>query len=309
MGADGEGLDERIGAGGAPADAEREHEAVAAEVVAAALVLRVGRQARVAHLVDLGVAVQPFGEHGRVALRALEPQRQRAQAAQAQERLERAGGRAAQLACLVQRVECVSAAATTAPRSRSEWPPIALVALWTTRSAPSSSGRWSSGVAKVLSTMEHPALARDVAQARQVGDAEQRVGRRLDPQHVRPVAGRDHRVGVGDVDESHLGAARLLQSRSDGGRPCRRRPARRRSRRAGTVRCGGRRRHPGRERHRAAAFEGADHLFERRPRSVVPRAYPDAPPACNAEAGVIGTFIGPSGAAAGRPSSMTSVSG
>src|SRR4051794_26507272 len=35
MGAEGEGLDERIGAGGAPANAEGEHEAVTAEVVAA----------------------------------------------------------------------------------------------------------------------------------------------------------------------------------------------------------------------------------------------------------------------------------
>src|SRR5215208_1373897 len=81
VGADGDGLYEGIGAGGAPADAEGEHEAVAAEVVAAPLVLRVGRQAGVAHLVDLGVAVQPLGEHGRVTLRPLEAQRQRSQAA------------------------------------------------------------------------------------------------------------------------------------------------------------------------------------------------------------------------------------
>src|SRR3954454_19227874 len=71
VGADGDGLYEGIGAGGAAADAEGEHEAVAAEVVAAPLVLRVGRQPGVAHLVDVGVAVQPLGEHGRVALGAL----------------------------------------------------------------------------------------------------------------------------------------------------------------------------------------------------------------------------------------------
>src|SRR5829696_129981 len=39
------------------------------------------------------------------------------------------------------------------------------------------------------------------------------------------------------------------------------------------------------------------------------RAYPATPPACNADAGVIGTFIGPSATAAGRPRLITTVSG
>ena len=40
----------------------------------------------------------------------------------------------------------------TMPSIRSEWPEMYFVALWTTTSAPSSSGRCSSGVAKVAST-------------------------------------------------------------------------------------------------------------------------------------------------------------
>ena len=41
---------------------------------------------------------------------------------------------------------------TIAPPIRSEWPPMYFVTLCTTASAPSSSGRWSTGVANVLST-------------------------------------------------------------------------------------------------------------------------------------------------------------
>ena len=52
-------------------------------------------------------------------------------------------------------------------------------------SAPSSRGRCSSGVAKVLST-DHTrsGAAGRRADRREVGDLEQRVGRRLDPQEV-----------------------------------------------------------------------------------------------------------------------------
>ena len=42
--------------------------------------------------------------------------------------------------------------AITAPPTTSEWPPRYLVVEWTTAVAPSSSGRWTIGVAKVLST-------------------------------------------------------------------------------------------------------------------------------------------------------------
>ena len=52
-----------------------------------------------------------------------------------------------------------SSSATITPPSTSPWPARYLVALWTTMLAPSSSGRTSIGVAKVLSTI-NGALAR-----------------------------------------------------------------------------------------------------------------------------------------------------
>ena len=55
----------------------------------------------------------------------------------------------------------------------------------TTRSAPSSSGRWTSGVASVLSTASSASgLRRAAHDGGQVGDRQQRVGRRLQPQQV-----------------------------------------------------------------------------------------------------------------------------
>ena len=47
--------------------------------------LRMGRQARVTHLAHLGMVGKALGQHAGVVLGALQPQRQRAQAAQAQE--------------------------------------------------------------------------------------------------------------------------------------------------------------------------------------------------------------------------------
>ena len=69
-------------------------------------------------------------------------------------------------------------------------------------SAPRVSGRWRYGVAKVLSTVEQRAgLVGEVGQRRDVGDAEQRVGGRLDPDHLRLVGDRGpHRVEVGQRD-------------------------------------------------------------------------------------------------------------
>ena len=49
---------------------------------------------------------------------------------------------------------------TTAPDTESEWPPRYLVAECTTASAPSSSGRWYTGVANVLSTATKASRAR-----------------------------------------------------------------------------------------------------------------------------------------------------
>ena len=83
----------------------------------------------------------------------------------------------------------------------SEWPPRYFVVECTTKSAPSSSGRWLTGVANVLSTatIAPPPASHD---ARDVDDVQQRVGRRLDPDQPRLVAHRGgDGVEVGLVDE------------------------------------------------------------------------------------------------------------
>ena len=68
---------------------------------------------------------------------------------------------------------------TTTPRVRSLWPPIILVAEWTTKLAPCSIGRQRSG-AKVLSTTRGmPAFRATARQCGEIGDPEERVGNRL----------------------------------------------------------------------------------------------------------------------------------
>jgi hypothetical protein len=64
-----------------------------------------GGQSRVAHLADVGVIAEALGQHARVALRAFQAQRQRAQAAQAQVALQRPWRRTAELPRLQQRGE------------------------------------------------------------------------------------------------------------------------------------------------------------------------------------------------------------
>ena len=75
---------------------------------------------------------------------------------------------------------------TTMPPTMSECPLMYLVTECTTRSMPRSSGRCTNGEAKVLSTTVRTlALLADLRDLRQVGDLEQRVGRRFDPDHFR----------------------------------------------------------------------------------------------------------------------------
>ena len=105
-----------------------------------------------------------------------------------------------------------SSRTTSAPITTSLWPARNLVTECSTMSAPSSSGCWSSGVAKVLSTTTRaPASWPAADEALDVGDLEGRVGRRLDPEDGRVVERRDHRVGVGDVDERRLDPATGLE--------------------------------------------------------------------------------------------------
>ena len=73
----------KVGAWGAAAHAEGEHESGAGKRVAAELMLRMGRQAWLAHLADLGMFAEALGQDGGVVLGTLQAQRQRVQAAQA----------------------------------------------------------------------------------------------------------------------------------------------------------------------------------------------------------------------------------
>ena len=70
----------------------------------------------------------------------------------------------------------------------------------------------------VVDHAEHAALAGGGQQRRQVGDLEQRVGRRLEPEQVGAVEGGQHRLGVGDVDPAHRGRAFGLTDRERGER-------------------------------------------------------------------------------------------
>ena len=88
---------------------------------------------------------------------------------------------------------------TSAPPCTSLWPPKYFVVEWSTMSAPSSSGRWSAGVANVLSTsVERARLLRERRDRREVGDLHQRVRRRLheDQLRLRPERLRDGREVV-----------------------------------------------------------------------------------------------------------------
>ena len=160
---------------------------------------------------------------------------------------------------------------TAAPRSTSLCPERYFVTECTTTSAPSSSGRCTSGVAKVLSTTrEHAALAGGGEQRRQVGHLEQRVGRRLQPDQVGAVEGgqrrrrcRRRRPGAPSTDPRPRG--RRAWRRGVVGR----RRGRPRSPPSGTQGEGGRDRgHPGGQRERVAALEVAERRLEGRPGRV-----------------------------------------
>ena len=98
----------------------------------------------------------------------------------------------------------------SAPPTTSEWPPMYLVVECSTTSAPSASGDCRYGEANVLSTTQPGlGLAGDVGHRGDVGDAQQRVGGRLAPDH--PGLGaqrRPQRGHVGEVDRGVLDAPR-----------------------------------------------------------------------------------------------------
>ena len=153
-----------VGALGTAVDVEGHDGAEAGHEAAGGRVGRMVGAAGVAHDLHPLVPREVVGElRGRCA-RALQPQRERAHAADREVGLQRAGRGPGQLAPLAQPARGSSDAATAAPSSRSEWPPRYFVAECMTRSAPSSSGRWTSGVANVLSTTTSASGLRGAAQ-------------------------------------------------------------------------------------------------------------------------------------------------
>ena len=96
----------------------------------------------------------------------------------------------------------------TTPPTLSLWPFRNFVVLWTTRSAPKSIGRCTYGLANVLSTTTATSRSWAIcARGREVGEAQHRVGRRLEEQHLRVraespprSAARSGRVDVGEVE-------------------------------------------------------------------------------------------------------------
>ena len=154
------------------------------------------------------LAQQPR-EGERVRALTLEPQRERRRAsgAAARPRTARRSSRPASGARAA-RPPTPGRACATAPSTRSEWPESAFVALYITTSAPSSSGRWPSGVESVLSTASRaPAACAASATAAMSQTSSAGFAGVSTHTSVAPVAGGDDRLGVGR-HEPHLDAAR-----------------------------------------------------------------------------------------------------
>ena len=107
-----------------------------------------------------GCAAQPRGHAAGVGALALHAQRERLDAAHGQVAFERSEHRADDARKRAQRLVVLLRRRRPTPPSTSPWPARYLVTLWTTMCAPSSSGRTSSGVANVLSTISAAPAAR-----------------------------------------------------------------------------------------------------------------------------------------------------
>ena len=93
--------------------------------------LRMRRQTRIADAADRRMYGQPTGEFARGLLSLTQANGESAGAAQGEEALEGARGGAGDLAAANQSGVISRVRHTTTPRSRSEWPPMNLVALCT----------------------------------------------------------------------------------------------------------------------------------------------------------------------------------
>ena len=154
---------------------------------------------------------------------------ERLQSAERQEHIHRAGDRADARSSGTRAARSTAASLVTiAPPIRSECPPRYFVTLWTTASAPSSSGRCSAGVANVLSTTTRaPASCATAATAAMIDDLEQRVRWRLDPDELRRRDGSSTRARRGPRGQRSMCVRPHGPGRSRAAGTCRRRRRRR----------------------------------------------------------------------------------
>ncbi len=158
------------------------------------------------------VAPQPGGELGGVRLRALDPQVQGAQPAQRQPDLERPGDRAVQRAVGDEALVVGATGIRARGDHRAEQHVAVAGEVLGHRVDDDVGAQLERALAQgggegVVDHRGHPALARRREQGRQVGDLEQGVRRRLQPEQVRTVEGVEHGLRVGDVDPPHDGRA------------------------------------------------------------------------------------------------------
>ena len=131
---------------------EAEHRAGQAHLARHELGGGVRREPGIVHSLDLGPLLEPEGQVEGVGAGAVHPHGQRPEAAHDEEAVEWTRHAPAAFWWKRSRSASSSDRVTMSPPTTSEWPPRYFVAEWSTRSAPSSSGRCRYGVAKVLST-------------------------------------------------------------------------------------------------------------------------------------------------------------
>ena len=173
-------------------------------------VLRMRSQAGVVHARDLRLLLEPVRQRERAA-RSAAPCAAPASSRRAARGSCRTGPAIAPTAFCRKPSRSRSASwrgslpTTATPPITSEWPFRYLVVECTTMSKPSSSGRCTHGLAKVLSaTRDDAARAADLGDRAQVGQPQQRVGRRLDPDQLACRAAAPPRRPRGSVRSTKL---------------------------------------------------------------------------------------------------------
>ena len=262
-------LGDRLGGLGAGGDLEGQHRAEAVHQPRRAVVAGVARQAGVVDGADRRVGGEALGEDGRGSLAALEPDRHRAQAAEGEEGFEASRHRAERGARVAEGGDALGVA-----RGRDAEHEVGVAADELGRAVegdvgadlqgPQEERGGEGGVDDDLGARG----VRSLDEAVELGDADQRVGRRLGPQQRGAVAGAQRRVGVGEVDLGELdpaGGGALGEQHAHAGVADRRPDDARADRQRLEHR--GDRRHAGGERGRLAALQGADGRLERLPRA------------------------------------------